>query len=803
MNQKKLFLTFALAAMACPAPMSAADIKVDVHTVLNPVTPYLYGSCIEDVNHEIYGGLYAQRIFGESFEEPLPTPRFRGFSSYEGSWDMRDGVLHATAFSGSKMVSDSMTPADGEVSVDLRFPDGGESAGLIVRASRAGNGADNFYGYEIGLSADGKRVIIGKHKNNFEHIRDVAVDCDPRGWNTLSAKMKGSRIDVYLNGRKVTSFTDRDADLAAGTAALRVWNADTEFRNFRAPGHRFAFEPMPVPSVSRHWDGFASDSTLVRFVHSGEGAFHGDMSQIVELRGDGVAGIANSGLNRWGIDVSRGECFAGRVYLKSPDYRGAVTVALQSADGRRTYASEKIENVGADWAAYPFELCSEAADSAARFAISIDRPGSVAVDMVTLMPTGDKLFHGLPMRRDIAEAMQGEGLTFLRYGGTMINAPEYRFKKMIGDRDRRPPYHGHWNRWSTNGFGIEDFVALCEKAGFTPAFAINIEESPEDVADMIEYLNGSTETEWGAMRAANGHPEPYGVRYIGIGNEEVLFHGDRADEYDHYVERFNLLYDAIKSKDPSVMLVNTAWWRPDSPNIEKVFRALDGRADYWDYHPWADALTSGKEVEAELRRMRDMFLGWNPGTKMKCAIFEENGVTHNVQRMLGHVTLQNAVRRMGDFVLTSCAANALQPWLQNDNGWDQGQIFFSPGKVWCQPPYYAQQMASRAHQPFLIASETDDPSGCLDVTATRSADGRTVVLHVANTGAAATDANIAVDGLGRVSHAGAVTLSGAPDDRNTPAQPHAVVPAQRELPLSAQQTVTLPPYSYTVITLSE
>ena len=196
--------------------MSAADIKACVHDVQNPVTPYLYGSCIEDVNHEIYGGLYAQRIFGESFEEPLPTPRFRGFSSYEGSWDMRDGVLHATAFSGSKMVSDSMTPADGEVSVDLRFPDGGESAGLIVRASRAGNGADNFYGYEIGLSADGKRVIIGKHKNNFEHIRDVAVDCDPRGWNSLSAKMKGSRIDVYLNGRKVTSFTDRDADQVGG-----------------------------------------------------------------------------------------------------------------------------------------------------------------------------------------------------------------------------------------------------------------------------------------------------------------------------------------------------------------------------------------------------------------------------------------------------------------------------------------------------------------------------------------------------------------------------------------------------------
>ena len=173
---------------------------------------------------------------------------------------------------------------------------------------------------------------------------------------------------------------------------------------------------------------------------------------------------------------------------------------------------------------------------------------------------------------------------------------------------------------------------------------------------MIEYLNGPVTSEWGRRRAENGHPEPYGVKYIGIGNEEVLFNGDRADEYDHYVERFNLLHDAIKGKDPSVKLISTAWWRADSPSMERTFRALDGKADYWDYHPWADQLASGREVEAELRRMRELFLRWNPSTTMKCAIFEENGNRHDMQRVLGHVTLQNAVRRMGDFVLTSCAA---------------------------------------------------------------------------------------------------------------------------------------------------
>ena len=77
------------------------------------------------------------------------------------------------------------------------------------------------------------------------------------------------------------------------------------------------------------------------------------------------------------------------------------------------------------------------------------------------MSTGEDRFRGLPLRGDIGQAMVDQGLTFLRYGGTMINISGYRFKKMIGDRDKRPPYHGHWYRWSTNGFGIEDFLQFC------------------------------------------------------------------------------------------------------------------------------------------------------------------------------------------------------------------------------------------------------------------------------------------------------------------------------------------------------
>ena len=320
---------------------------------------------------------------------------------------------------------------------------------------------------------------------------------------------------------------------------------------------------------------------------------------------------------------------------------------------------------------------------------------------------------------------------------------------------------------------------------------------------MIEYLNGPVTSEWGRRRAENGHPEPYGVKYIGIGNEEVLFNGDRADEYDHYVERFNLLHDAIKGKDPSVKLISTAWWRADSPSMERTFRALDGKADYWDYHPWADQLASGREVEAELRRMRELFLRWNPSTTMKCAIFEENGNRHDMQRVLGHVTLQNAVRRMGDFVLTSCAANALQPYRQNDNGWDQGQVFFTPSQVWGMPPYYAQQMAAAHHRPLTVGCGVEGADGVLDVTATRSREAGSVVLHIANTGAEPLRVGLRVDGMGKVSQARMVSLSGDLDAVNTPEEPRRIAPVGRELPAWAAQTVDIAPYSYTIGVLDE
>ena len=102
----------------------------------------------------------------------------------------------------------------------------------------------------------------------------------------------------------------------------------------------------------------------------------------------------------------------------------------------------------------------------------------------------------------------------------MVNDPEYRWKKMIGPRDRRPPYRGTWYRYSSNGWGILDFMDFCEAAGFEYVPAFDVNETPQDMADFIEYAKGSPDSEWGRKRVADGHPKPYRLPYMELGNEE-------------------------------------------------------------------------------------------------------------------------------------------------------------------------------------------------------------------------------------------------------------------------------------------
>ena len=754
--------------MAISTPVEAQTLTVDASNVLCKISPLIYGAGAEDVNHEIYGGLYDQKIFGEGFEEPA-LANIKGFRSYDEKWSVVDGMAQLQTSRHGKLIYQGKTISSGTVEVEVRMDDINAIAGFIVNVSNAGTGADAFNGYEVALNASKMSFVLGKHQQNWQPISDETMSFNPLGeWNKLRVKINGAKLQVFLNDTKIKDYEDTSSPLQSGYVGLRSYGGSATFRNLKIDSTPIIFE-TDGPSISGMWTALGEGE----FLHDTTQPFTGKASQ--KISGPEGTGIYNMGLNRWGIGIEKDETLRASLYLKG---MGKVQIALQSANGSKEYARTEIEGLTDEWQRFDTELTPNESDVKARFVLELAEEGTIWADQVLLCT------DSYPFRSDLTEAFRQEHLTFLRYGGTMVNATQYMTHDMIGSRLERQPYYGHWYRFSTNGFAIPEFVEFARLIGAEPTFAINIEDNPADVLALLQYI------------------EPYNLRYIEIGNEECIGSSARS-AYEHYVERYLVLYDAIHEAYPELQFINAAWWRPNNTELmQYVFQSLDGKCDFWDYHPWTETPQQAVEIEAVISQMHDLFLSWNPQTTMRCAIFEENGNTHDMARALAHAVMLNVVRRAGGFVPMDSPANALQPYKQNDNGWDQGQIFFSPSQVWMQPPFYAQQMAATNHQPLLIESSCTQSSN-LDYTATRNEAGDTIVLHIINYGTSARRLTLDITNFGAISSIRSYTLTGTLSGENTPTQPTRFVPTEAFVEPGSRLTVRSNSYTVFVIVAEE
>ena len=136
----------------------------------------------------------------------------------------------------------------------------------------------------------------------------------------------------------------------------------------------------------------------------------------------------------------------------------------------------------------------------------------------------------------------------------------------------------------------------------------------------------------------------------------------------------------------------------------------------------------------------------SPGARYKVVVFEFNSGNHALKRALSNACAINQLQRLGDAVKIACSANCLQPYRQNDNGWNQGLLFLSPSQVWAQPPYYVTQMVSRNFLPLCVNTDASSPGNALDATATVSEDGHTLTLQVVNIGKIPLPTHIALAG---------------------------------------------------------
>jgi hypothetical protein len=810
-----------LLALAAPVAAQEATIRVDASRVTGHVGRHLAGSCIEDVNHEIYGGLYSQMVFGESFQEPSLQSPVKGFRAYDGRWSVADGELHAGGGEGPRLVSDHPAFADGEAAVEVFFADRqAGNAGLVVKVGKARLGADNFDGYEVSLDPQRGVLVLGRHRHNWEPIKDTPCDVPTGRWLALQVKMTGRTLEVLLNSKSIVTYEDRAHPLPAGAVGLRQWQRAARYRNlWVATGGKttklpFERDPAAADAVSGMWAPLRRGTGRAHYTLETDRPFIGKQSQkIIFAAGQGEAGVENRGLNRQGLCFRAGKVYEGYIWACA-EKATEVWVALESPDGSRVHAETKLRCAGNEWQQLRFDLTPSADEERGRLALKLKQPGAIVLGHAFLQPGPWGRFQGLPVRRDVALGLITQKLSVLRYGGSMVNHEDYRWKHMIGPRDRRPPTAGFWYRYSSNGWGILDFLNLCEAAGFLGIPAFNMGETPQHMADFIDYVNGPADGAWGRKRAADGHPQPYGLRYLELGNEE------RID--DKYFERFRSLAEAIWARDPKIIpVVGDFLYGKTITDPDRVSGAASGITNLAGHRKilelakklgrevWFDVHidTDGPGASDSLRALPSYALALERiagGARHKVVVFELNANNHALRRALGNALALNTIERLGDRIAIVCSANGLQVDGQNDNGWDQGLLFMNPCQVWPQPPYFITQLFAHS-LPLCVQAEVHSPGDMLDVTAKRSADGKRLQLQVVNVGARPVEARVRVDGFkpGKAV-ARVVELSGRLDAVNTAGGPRRVVPQNKEWRhglAEGEGRYTFPAHSFTVLRL--
>jgi hypothetical protein len=730
-------------------------------------------------------------IFGESFQEPASSlVPLAGFTEYGGTWLVTSGVLFSASSPGPKLMENGVNLSSGDLMVQMQFPNGnGTDAGFIFQVSQPGVGADVFTGYEVSLSPSGY-LVLGRHRQDWEPISQVSCTVPTGQWINLEVQYTNASITILVNHSNLVQYTDTQYPLTSGQVGLRNYQQDVQFQNFQINGTNIPFAYVSsnlVGGVSGMWNPVSTGTVTGQFSTETTNPFVGTQSQGLAFSGGtGIVGIANQGLNRWGMNFVAGNPYTGILDARA-DAPATIWVALESLDGSTVYAEQSISVASNQWQQFAFSLTPSASDANARFTIKLKQPGSVVLGYAFLQPGPWGCFQGLPVRKDVVQGLISQGITVLRYGGSMVNASGYRWKNMIGPRDQRPPYTGTWYPYSSDGWGIPDFLNCCEAAGFLGVPDFNINETPQDMADFMQYVNGPTNTVWGAQRLADGHPQPYHLKYLELGNEEVV--------NSTYYQKFQALAQAIWAADTNIVLVvgdfayseiitNPFSFTGAASGITTLaaqqqilqLAQTNNRAVWFDVHVWTDGPTPDSSLPGMFSY--DTALGQIAnGANYQVVVFELNANNHSQRRALANALAINAIARDGRLPITT-SANCLQPDGQNDNGWDQGLLFLNQSNVWLQPPGYVTQMYSTNYQPLEIQSSVADPNNDLDASAECSQDGSKLVVKVVNLNSSPESATINISGFVPTNPVAAVeVLASLQSSVNTAQTPFGCVPA--------------------------
>jgi alpha-N-arabinofuranosidase len=535
-------------------------------------------------------------------------------------------------------------------------------------------------------------------------------------------------------------------------------------------------------------------------------------------------GAANEGY--WGIPVHANTSYSLTLWARA-DEPGPIHASIESPDGAAVYAKAEVFGVDRQWRKLSAVLRTGVVEptSKARFVIRTGKR-TVWLEQASLFqPTYKGRENG--NRADLMKMLVDMKPRFLRFpGGNYLegNTLEDRFpwKETLGPIENRPGHRSPWGYRSTDGMGLLEFLLWSEDLKAKPVLAVyagyalngqfikpgpDLQPVVEDALDEIEYVIGGPETKWGARRVKDGHPKPFPLEWVEVGNE------DGFDKSGSYEARFVQFYDAIKAKYPKLKVISTTGGK-DWLGLK--FPITQRKPDLWDEHYYSEAWDmmgmatkydtydrNGPKVFVGEWAAHDTLAPWEAGPNA--------GPTPNMKCAIGDAVFMTGLERNSDVVEMACYAPLLVNVNPGGRQWSLNLIGYDALSCFGSPSYYAQKMFAQnlgnRTVPFELSGvpiQTQGEKSLPGFFASATLDTRTGTVFIKLVNPLPSPQEVAFDLKGFSPKAdGAFTvLSGDLKAMNSISEPTLISPVTAEIrDIGSSLRKTLPPHSIAVLVL--
>lgn len=845
---RRIILSLSLAAV-CSLGLMAQDgkasISIESAKPSGIIDEMLYGQLFEHIYFSANNGVWQELIYERSFE-PEQYPGIHPRDGYFDGWYMDDDmVLHSPTRYEQPLRIDSMETCDFDLTMDVNW-----RSYKLARRSWSGGLLDIRFAFRN--KADGSPYYVRIHDPYYEGRTftpaqtqsqiDAANEAAARAalqqqsatadfsicameeresagfggrpgrrmstltalasaqatkqqvneeqqWHKLRVESRGSKATVFWDDREVVSY---DGLEQADRNFLTFWVNYTEatYRNIKLTGTdgTVLFEGTPgdvqIPAVAQQWTAFG-DGGKYRLVK--DDAVNMRYSQEITAGRKAEAGIFQGPQ-----DIIPLEKYVGSIYAKG---KGELIVGLRNDKGEYV-ARKSLGKVGKEWKKYEFELIPQESGDG-DFVIAV-KGGTVQVDQVT-MTTQTGLDLG-GFRPDILQAVKELHPSCMRWPGGGYVA-QYNWKWGIGPQEERERWpHWMWMDYDQNCFGTDEFIRFCREVNSEPIIVVSVkferpdEEFPQilqDALDWLRYCNAPATDEWGAKRAANGHPEPYNVKYWEIDNEMWEMGIER------YEKALRIFSTEMRKIDPSIKIIACGGFPEDADFIKRSGNYFDYMSLH-HYEQQGGYATGPERLGQQYDRYAKMFAeGPNPNCKLFISEWNLNSTDWRTGLFAGGFLNMAEAR---DVVAMGAAALFLRRTDSPD--WNNAFINFDYKDLFKAPNCQVTELWYDHFSKYRLAYSGETAG--LSISTTLSENGRDVIVKIVNTGNDAVQLEVNGDWASLSAGSfdfyapGSLTAANSMENKNAVALQHAS-------PMIADgvATLTVPALSAGVLTLSK